>query len=103
MSAEDIESEILAAVGVAGVYVRGAWVLKSAQIFPPLEPNIANIRNYLLLQFAIATEYLERKVVASAIPTTPELVKFLLAPICVHVKGKGWRLKVEPDPIFEKK
>jgi len=85
--------------------VRGAWVIKSSQISPPMPMNLQNIRNFLLLRYAIGeNEYIvHRKELADQIPTTAAIIKTLLQPISINIKGKGWKLKVDADADFEKK
>ena len=98
----NIEAELITALGTVAVLVRGAWVLKSAKVSPPLSGQMEAIRNYLLLVLALGdSDYFEKPAdLAAKVPTTPQIVKALIEPIC-YLEKEGWRIKVAKDPKFE--
>lgn len=99
----EFEEQVIKSLAACAVYVRGNWVVKSAQVSPPLSTSLIHIRNYILLLFAKESEYLQRKELAESIPARPDLIKMLLQPFCVHEKPHGWRLKYPPDAYFIEK
>jgi len=98
-TAED-DKNLLNSISKVAVLIRGVWVIKTSFCRDMRTDRYSAIRNFLLMTFALETEFIRPKDLGTKILVDPKKIIDILEPFCDRVQGKGWCLKKPPDEHF---
>uniref|UniRef100_A0A6B2KZC2 DNA-directed RNA polymerase III subunit RPC5 n=1 Tax=Arcella intermedia TaxID=1963864 RepID=A0A6B2KZC2_9EUKA len=93
------EQNLVGALAKFAVLIRGTWILKSAYI-PMKTDRYGAIRNYILVTFALDSEFVSPRELSITISVDPTLLMNIMEPFCTATPGLGWHLRKGPDTEF---